>query len=429
MASVVTSPSVLSGLFKEVYGAGPINLVPEVAKLVKMIPFVSSDKELGNKYHQMVVTSLEGGVSYAAADAGAFDLNESISMATQDAYVQGSQVLLRSALSYDAASRASNDKKAFQKVTQLLVENMVETLNKRLEIGLLYGQSGIAAGTTGAKAGSGSSEYVVLTVSDAEWAPGIWAGMENTRVTCKVSSSYYGPFKVKSVDFDNKTVTLQEDADAVTGETGDADNIASATIADVFFYGAVNQSTGAHREQLGLDGIITTSGTLMGIANTTYALWKGNSVTVSGQLTMGKIFSSLNKPINKGLDEEVTAFVSPATWANLSSDQAALRYFDSSYKGGEAENGFESIKYRYQNGLINVVAHSCVKEGECFIIPIKRFKRVGAQNVSFKTPGMGDDIFLHLQNKAGYEIRVYTDQALFPEAVAKCLKISGFTNI
>jgi len=48
MASV-TSPSQLTGLFKEAYGDQIENLIPEVAKLVKMIPFSQRDRELGNK--------------------------------------------------------------------------------------------------------------------------------------------------------------------------------------------------------------------------------------------------------------------------------------------------------------------------------------------------------------------------------------------
>ena len=105
MAQYVT-PSQLSGLFKESYGDDVMNLVPEVAKNVKMIPFVSRDKELGNKYHQPVIVASEQGVTYAAADAGAFALEDSVSMTMQDAQIQGAQMLLRSAISYDSAARS-----------------------------------------------------------------------------------------------------------------------------------------------------------------------------------------------------------------------------------------------------------------------------------------------------------------------------------
>ena len=119
MASTYTTPSTLTGLFKEVYGDSQVNLIPENSKLQKLIKFVSRDKELGNYYHQNVIVSYEHGISYAAAGAGAFALNDHLSMVTQDAKIQGSQLLLRSALSYDAAARASNGKKAFAKATSI----------------------------------------------------------------------------------------------------------------------------------------------------------------------------------------------------------------------------------------------------------------------------------------------------------------------
>jgi hypothetical protein len=370
------------------------------------------------------------GVSYAAADAGAFALNDHIAMNTQDAYVQGSQLLLRSALSYDAAARASNGKKAFAKATSMIVENMVESMANRLEASILYGQATTGLATVSIAA-SGSSACV-CTVTAATWAPGIWAGKENARVWVKVSSTVYGPFYISALDFDAKTITLKAATEAKGADAGSGSlaNIESQGTAYIGFFGSqAVGSAGTFREMVGLNNIITTSGTLFGIVNTTYNLWAGNTATVTGQLTMGKILSSLGKPIAKGLDEDVVAFVGPDTWSNLASDLAALRKYDSSYKADKGENGFESLQYFSQNGKIEVISHSCVKAGDCFVLPIKRFKRVGAIDVTFKTPGREEEIFFNLPDNAGFELRCYTDQALFPEAVAKCLKITGFTNV
>lgn len=48
MAQYVT-PSQLSGLYKESYSDDLENLIPECALNIKLIPFVESSKELGNK--------------------------------------------------------------------------------------------------------------------------------------------------------------------------------------------------------------------------------------------------------------------------------------------------------------------------------------------------------------------------------------------
>jgi hypothetical protein len=45
------TPTTLSGLFKEIYGDEIMTLVPEAAKIIKIVPFVPRDKEIGNKYH------------------------------------------------------------------------------------------------------------------------------------------------------------------------------------------------------------------------------------------------------------------------------------------------------------------------------------------------------------------------------------------
>lgn len=427
--STYTTPAVLTGLFKEIYGDSQVSLLPDNAKIQKLIPFVSRDKELGNKYHQNVIVSYEHGISYASSTDGAFALNDHISMQTQDAQIQGSQMLLRSALSYDAAARASNGKKAFAKATSMIVENMVESVAKRLEVAMIYGQAanGLGNGDTGAIV----SSSVTLTLDAAEWAPGIWQGMEGARVTCKVSSTFYGPFRIESVNFDDKKLVLKGEtaAKGLDGASiGALSDIASQNDVKVFFYGSVRIADGSSREMVGLEKIITTSGTLFNIDNASYGLWKGNSATVSGALTLGKILKALNKPISKGLDEDVVALVNPDTWSDLATDLAALRQFDQSYSPAKGENGVESLVYHSQNGKIEIVSHSCVKAGDCFVMPPKRFKRIGAIDVTFKTPGREEEIFFNLPDNAGFELRAYTDQALFCEAPAKCLKISGFTN-
>jgi hypothetical protein len=391
---------------------------------------VSRDKELGNFYHQNVVVAHEHGVSYAAADAGAFALNDHLGMQTQDAKVQGSQMLLRAALSYDAAARASNSKKAFAKASSMIVESMVESISKRLEISMLYGQCSTGLATAAAAAASGSA--VVLTVTAATWASGIWQGMEGARLAVKVGSDVKGPFKISAINFDERKITVvaateTNGQDAGTGTLSHIDDEATVYLF-LFSSVVVDDGATAFREMRGLDNIITTSGTLFNIVNTTYGLWKGNSATVSGQLTIGKILGALSKPISKGLDEDVVVLVNPDTWADLASDIAALRGYDQSYDPMKGENGVRSLVYHSQNGKLEVISHSCVKAGEAFVIPPKRFKRVGAIDVTFKTPGREEEIFFNLPNNAGFELRCYTDQALFPEAVAKCLKISGFTN-
>lgn len=423
MGQYVT-PAQLTGLFKEAYGDDVYNLIPDVAKVVKMVPFVQRDKEEGNKYHQPVIVSNEHGVTYAGPSAGAFSLNNSISMTMQDAQVEGSQLLLRSAISYDAAAKASNNKKAFVKATELLVENMMESITKRLELCVLYGGTGLGIGDSSVNV---DATHTTVTFLTATWASGIWAGSEGAQLQfytypadALVSSGADSIFSVTAVNTDARTITVEGTA---TGITALDAALASTGQASAYFYGSHGS------EMAGLDKIITNTGTLFNINATTWNLWRANTYSASSAaLTIGKVLSATAKAVDRGLNEPVTLLCNPKTWSNLNNDLAALRHYDQSYSRRKLDNGTEAISYYGQNGEISVESHNCVKEGEAFILPFKRVRRLGAQDVSFKTPGRGDDIFTQLANNAGYELRIYTDQAVFLETPARAVKITAIVN-
>lgn len=420
--SQFTQPSTLTGLFKEAYGDDVINLVPESAKLIREVKFTSADKESGNKYHQPVVLSNEHGVTYAAFDAGAFSLNSSISMTMQDAQVSASQTLLRTVLSYDAAARASNNKKAFVKATELIVENMMESISKRVEISCFYGNTGIGLVASSVNINATST---TLQFSTASWATGIWAGSENATLNfytlggVLVSTGADSIFTIVSVDIDLRKVVVSGTATGIT-----ALDIAAAATVNAYFNGAKGS------EMTGIDGILTNTGTLFNISASAYNLWKGNTYSsASAQLTMGKLLSGVSKAVQRGLNEEVDAWLNPTTWANVMSDLAALRRFDGSYDKKQLESGTQAIKFYGQNGAINIISHNIIKEGEAFVVPPKRLTRVGAQDISFKTPGRDEEIFTQAQDRAGYELRVYTDQAIFLETPARAVKITNIVNV
>jgi hypothetical protein len=182
------------------------------------------------------------------------------------------------------------------------------------------------------------------------------------------------------------------------------------------------------KDFLGIDKIITTSGTLFGILNTTYSLFKGNEYTASGALSLSQIIAATENAVAQGLMEDVCAYVPISAWNTLAATESGLRRYDSSYKNSIAENGIQKLAFYGANGKIEIEPHPIVKAGEVFIIPKKQFIRVGATDVTFQTPGMdATEIFLQLPSNAGYEVRAYADQALLCMAPAKCTKVTGFT--
>jgi hypothetical protein len=368
------------------------------------------------------VLAQEHGVTYAAAGAGAFSLNNSIAMTMKNAQLEGSQMLLRSALSYDAAAKAANSKKAFVKSTELLVENMMESITKRLELALLYGQSATGLGNPTSSANVDAT-HTAITMTLLTWASGIWAGLEGAEIDvldAGVVVNVNGAVTIDSVDLDNRILTVS----ALAADITLIDGVTFTSADGIVFRGALSA------EMSGIDAIITNTGSLFGIDAGTYNLWKGNSYACgSAALSIAKILAGLAECVNRGLNERVCLFVNPLTWEGLNDDLAALRSFDQSYKPGKGEAGNEALLYHGQNGLIEVYSHLYVKQGEAFAFPKSKCRRIGAQDVSFKTPGGREgEIFRHLEDRAGYELRVYTDQAILIETPARCVKYTAIVN-
>ena len=108
---------------------------------------------------------------------------------------------------------------------------------------------------------------------------------------------------------------------------------------------------------------------------------------------------------------------------------AAFRMYDSSYSSSMIENGGKSIKFFGQNGAIEIVPSIYVKEGYAFVISLEDFCRVGSTDVTFKRPGQGDNFFRDMEDSAGYELRCYTDQALFCAKPGKNILISNLKTV
>jgi len=422
-----TSVTDLDGLFKIVYGSQIINLMPEASKIVKMIPF-SQEERIGKRFDQPVALTYEHGYTYGAPASGAFALRSSITMKMQNAEVDGYQGVLRAQMDYETAAKAvSGGAKAFKKATQLQVENMMESGTKRVELACLYGQTGLGQTSSSVNA---SATQTVLQVTTATWATGIWSGMENcpiqfwTAANALVSSGADSIFTIDSVDVTNRKLTVTGTATGITA----LDIAAGAGTLDIYFDTA-RTGASAWSEMVGIDKIITNSGTLFNISASTYNLWKGNTYSASSAaLTLGKILSAIAIPSGRGLQEKVVALLNDRTWANVANDQAALRKYDASYSTEEIKNGARAIRFYSQNGEIELQPYNCVKEGEAFVIPPKRFKRIGAQDISFNSLGVEGRIFRELSDNAGFEYRLYNDQSIFCETPAKCLKITNIVN-
>ena len=418
-----------SGMAKEVYTTdGILNLIPESKILTGLIPFATGER-VGLAFNFPVQTTTENGRSFAPAGYIP-PVAATSTFTTQNAVVTPYQVMLVSTLDYDTHFRAHEaGKAAFASATEMQMRVMAESAVKTTEIQMIYGQDFLAR----VSACSASTSPAVLTVSAGEWAPGIWAGFEGCPLDFWEGSSTLANTNasliVSSVDPVNKTIT-------VTGNNTDIAAINTYVASNpgtggVVFYGS-GQTTRGDQEMFGLKVIISNTGSIFGINAASYSLWKGNTYSASSAaLTFAKIQTAIAQLVGRGLNEKVTFFINPVTWANLLTDQASLRMYDSSYSEASVELGSKSIRFHSQNGELEIVSHIFVKEGDAFAFPTKRAKRIGSTDWTLGIPGAPDSngaVIIQSPTNGSFSYRMYTSQQVFLEKPATSLYINNIVN-
>lgn len=381
-----------NGLFKKVYGEKLENIIPVGKKVAELVKFMQKAKT-GESYNQAITLGLEHGVTYAGSDEGAFELNDAVAGTVKQAAIKGYQLVLRAAMSYESIFRSSGSEQAFEETTKFVIQNMMDSLYKKLEVELMYGQDGI-----GVVAASPAPTTTEFAITAAEFAAGIWAGSRNMNIDIYNGASYVATGVVQKVDLTSKLVTLQV-------------ALALAPVAGYKLY-----PKGAYGKQmLGMKKIMENTGSMFGIDAAQYELWEGTQFALPSPdvLSFAVIQQAITEGVQKGLDKDVVVLCNPGHWDDLLTEQAALRMYDSSYKSAESESGARSIKFHSQNGLVEIVPYIHVKEGHAFVICPDDWRRIGSTDVTFKRPGQPDKYLLELQSHAGVELRAYCDQSIF----------------
>lgn len=405
------------------------SLLPENAVLMKLIPEITESTKEGRKYLVPVQLTHENGITFG--DGSVFALNNAASATYSEIQVDANPMVLLTQISESVANRMANTKQTFITEASLRAQVMYDSLARYLEISMLYGKSatGIGASTVAGTASSATTETV--TISAATWSSGIWAGAVGASVqafqsAALVSSGSDAVFSVTKVNATNHTLLLTGTA---TGCTALHSALGGATV--FFVFNGAGGTTGVNgNDMLGLDAQIVGGTSIFGIDPTIYPLWQGQtSTSSSAALTMAKVLAGEALAVAVGgLNSDSTLMVCAATYANLNSDQAALREYDGSYDSKEAENGSEGIVYHGSGGKIRVVVNNIVKEGEAFLVPAKFLKRVGAKELSFERPGQKDQFFQEIPGYAGYSLRAGAEFAVLLERPAQACKFTSIVN-
>ena len=409
-----TVPGTLNGLFKEIYNQLK-DLVPANTKMADMIPFAPGDKELGAAYNEPVVLGLEGGVTYGGSDGEAFALRTPSSFTLKNARVKSVEMVLRSAISTAVASRSQNSNGAFERGIKLLTGNMMKSMYHRLEVSMLYGQKGIAQVETDAEVIlAGDADFpelvgsVKVKIKDSEWAAGIWVGTTKHRVDVVRGTTLQAgltELEIKGYDINKKIVILASNAAGILAE-------------DHIYFSGAYVSASNQKDMVGLHAIAETRGALFEIDNTSEPLFQGNIVDVGTDsaaacLSFAKVEEAVAKAVEKGLGEEqMTVMVNVNSWNDLLTEQTAKRRYTSDYSS-KVKEGSRAIEFEGQAGSIKIIPSTYVKEGYAYAFCEKDLIRIGSSDITFDPKGYEGEFFRLLDNHSGYEIRAYSDQALF----------------
>jgi hypothetical protein len=408
--AVTNTPNTLIGDFKNLY---------EKSDLVKTIPtwalvqdrFEFSAAEATGEYYVFgVVLQRENGFSYAPSSGSStlVTMNAAIAGYVGQAKVEGYAIYLRSRLDYAAAAKASaRGKKAFAQAYAAVLKNMKESHQFRLELSLLYGRDGL-----GVVDGNSSG---VLTITDASWAAGTWAGLKDavleafTGVAASVTQ-HNGDLTISAVSIADKTVT-------VTGTS------AAVVQNDVLYFKGARTTTGWN-ECAGLYRILTNTGSLFNIDAASYQLWQANSYAVGGNLSLTAIMQAASIGMIFGLEKGLL-MCSPSKFAQLASDEAALRRYIQDQR--DAKRGVKGISFLLGSVDVEILPHPLVRDGSAMLLNEKSIQRIGATDITFGMPGSDSKMEVHVTDQTALEMRSMSDQAIFSDMPATCVLMTGIS--
>lgn len=419
-------------LTKRVYAPKVAEMLPKkLTVLADLCPFRGAEKGPGDDYYEPVRLTRSTGVTFWN-DGSASALRKGLASKAESATIRGSELLVRDIISYAAMQRAAKadvgtqaGQRAFVNATKDTFTSLAEAGAFYREMQLLYG-GGASATASIAKVQSvtsASGGVLTVVIDPTTWAPAAWLGCENgeydiftsggtQRNTAGSDSARTNVYVLTSVTVSTRTLVFASEQ---------ATNCASVAANDLLFFAGARTV-----DMLGLEGICATSGSVFGISNSTYGLWKTQSVSVGGQLSFEAILAGAAAASEVGFFGKLSVLVSPRGWTDLVNDQTALvRHAES--KGGTVRMGYESIEYYGPTGNMAVKPHILMKQGNAYGIPEGELERIGSTDLTFEMPVIGK-MLSELPDNAGAQARIYSDQALFGTMLKGVVQWTGITN-
>jgi len=430
MESVESTVGNLDQMLKEQYlSKGLCDVRPDFTVLMSTVPFVGGSEKAGSELIWPVVTSREHGFTALGQDGLNVDLKAATKAKVSRAKVVSFPFMGRTQVDNVAVSRAKQGPQAFVNALEYKISNLQESFVILNEQQLLYGRAGLGKVATGAgvntipvvDGGHTVAATGTLKLDEGEFADHIWIGCEGMELE---SGAGRAKLKVTAYDIEARTLeveVIEQGTALVAGDLLHRNGFRDNTV------------TGP-----GLQTIFSqTSGPLLGIEQGPNPLWRVAQYNSAGQLSFEKVAEAVARAVGRGLSEKITLHVHPLVFASLMPDFNTLKATGSDYKSRifttssevkKLEHGVYGITFIVGSVEVVLVANPFIKIGHAFGVADGELMRCGSSDITYKIPGEQEEKYFHrLDNIAGLELRVFSDQALFSVSLNKHLHISGIT--
>ena len=401
--------------------------LPEENTIADFFAFVRQDQKPGIAFNFPIVVSLEHGQT-ADVSGTAFAFNSAVDSVLQNAQIDGATLGIIGNIPYDVSFKSRNGAGngstggAFRTAFELKTDLLMKSMEFYREVSLLYGcgsgttitcDIGVVISATGTNLGGG----MVILISKATWAPGIWSNMLNAKV------DFYASDGLTPVAGGSAGASIT----AINADTGQISATLAASTAVIAATHRVVMTGWRQKSCVGVEGICLNTGLLFNINAGTYPMWKCLQISAgSSSLSRSRVLGIMARLFPNGLTAGGSLFVSGPTFADLAEEADALQR----YTGNTDEvkrQGANQLEYKSPAGMVTVKLHKYMKQGEAMFFPTGNGKRVGSTDITFRGEGQ-DWFFLELPTNAGCQLRIMSNQAPILTMPYRCAIITLIVN-
>jgi hypothetical protein len=432
----VNDQNALIGNFRQRYADKILALYKFLSPLcTEYFPFESA-KAIGDKYNQPADLQMEAGISHSAGGVtpqatGLTGFISPIAGQMQNAQAVGGQIFGRAQVAYEAQYRSKGTEKAFVESVGWIVKRLSMAHMKRMEIFMLHGGMGLGVVNNNVAA-VGLTKDFPLTVQSS--SPGLWNGLLGSRIvmwnsglTALQSVAGNGTVTASVSKLTFNTATYQVTV-TLTYNVANADTATDFTGSNLFF-----ETGGPGAEMNGIDGwasVTTATASWYNIPPPQFDLWCANQVPVNGALRFADIVAACGIAQNFGiLSGPLCCTINPKIFANVMTEQAALRRYGAERVDSEFQNGSKKLVFNTGAGECEILAHPIQKLGLAHIFCPAEGKRIGATDVTFITRGAGgEQLILESATAPASEMRSYSLTESFFEQPRHLVQLTGITG-